>query len=243
MKEQRTVTYSDDPLKAAKLNARNAIIKSGSKEFKTQGSAKWTDITMKSDGHILVQIEHDDIKGVTGEMIKWWFENLAGYTTWNGVDFSGPEVALYHLWHHRDHVAVTPLSNAPDGTINHGFREGADSRIEERFNEVHHHVYDHMHTITLTDREFTFNIMQGNKVAGHISHIYEPVEEGLSFYAETEVGMYGGFAATLFNKLVLPHIYTTTDAEHWIYHNIEETGRTEDVLPVLFANKDKVYFK
>lgn len=243
MKEKRTVTYSKDPLRAAKLNARNAIVRSGNKEFKTHSSAKWTDITRKSNGHILVQIDHDDIKGVTGEMIKWWFESLSGYTTWNGVDFSGPEVSLYHLWHHRDHVAVTPLSNAPDGTINHGFRGGADSRIEERFNEFHFHVYNRMRTTTLTDREFTFDIMMGNKAVGHISHIYEPVEGGVSFYAETEVGMNGGFIATLINKLVIPHIYNTKDAEHWICHNIEETGRTQDILPILFANKDKVYFK
>lgn len=235
--------YNDDPLRISRMNARKALIRAGHKEFKSQGSAKWTDITQKPDGHILVQIDHDDLAGVTPEMLKWWFENLAGYTTWNGVDFNGPEVSLYHLWHHRDHVAVTPLSNAPDGTINHGFLEGADSRIEEWFNEFHYHVYNLMHTVTLDEHEFTFHIMQGSKVAGKITHLYEPVEGGCSFYAETEVGMDGGVGAGVFNKAVLPHIYTMKDAEYWIHHNIEETGRTQDFLPMLFANKDKIYFK
>lgn len=243
MKEQKKVTYSNDPLRTAKLNARKALERSNNLHFKSQDSAKWADITQRPDGRILVQIEHDNIKGVTGEMLKWWFENLAGYTTWNGVDFTGPEVALYHLWHHRDHVAITPLSNASDGTINKGFLQGAESQIEERFNEYHNHIHQRMHTITLTDKEFTFNIMQGNKIAGHIAHKYEPVEDGVSFYAETEVGMDGGIFAKIFNKYILPKIYTTKDAEYWIYHNIQETGRTEDILPILFANKDKVYHK
>jgi hypothetical protein len=30
-------------------------------------------------------------------MLKWWFENLGGKTTWNGIDFTGPETYNYHL--------------------------------------------------------------------------------------------------------------------------------------------------
>ncbi|WP_066718525.1 hypothetical protein [Clostridium sp. Marseille-P299] len=140
-------------------------------------------------------------------MICWWFENLAGFTTWNGMDFSGPEVSLYHLWHHRDHVAVTPLTNSPDGKTNHGFLEGADSRIEEYFNEFHYHVFNRMHTTVLNNQEFTFNIMLGKKVSGRISHYYKQTQDGCSFYAETEIGMDGGLMATLFNKLNFSYLY------------------------------------
>ncbi len=41
----------------------------------------------------------------------------------------------------------------------------------------------------------------------------------------------------------ISRIYTKIDGAHWIHHNIEETGRTQDILPIIFANKDKVYFK
>ena len=44
-------------------------------------------------------------------MMKWWFENLAGTTIWNGIDFKGPEISFYHLWYHRDHIKINPLSN------------------------------------------------------------------------------------------------------------------------------------
>lgn len=27
-------------------------------------------------------------------MMKWWFENLAGTTIWNGIDFKGPEIVF-----------------------------------------------------------------------------------------------------------------------------------------------------
>lgn len=228
--------HADKELRNARLRAREALVRAGTPEFKPETSAKWADISRTWKGTVLVQIEHDNIKNCTPEMILWWFHNLSQTTTWNGVDFSGPEVDHNHLWHHRDHVKVTPLTNAPDGTVNKGFLEGCDSRIDERFNEHHFHVTQRMHTIRLNEQEFTFEIMFGPLKAGHITHLYEKTEDGSSFYAETELGMQIPVLGWLFNWLILPFIYTKKTAEHWVKHNIEETGRTEDILPVLYAH-------
>jgi hypothetical protein len=229
-------------LRKQRLLARDALKCAGKLDFKPESSAKWSAITKNRDGSILIQIEHDDAKDISPKMLLWWFEYLGCTTTWNGEDFSGPEVTLYHLWHHRDHVAVTPLSDAPGGKKNLGFLEGADSQIHECFNEFHSIVHQHMRTTKLDEREFTFSIMAGPFPAGHIKHTYEPVEGGCSFYAETKVGMDVPVIGLIFNWLILPFIYTKKSAEHWIRHNIEETGRTQDVLPILYANQDKVHY-
>jgi hypothetical protein len=243
MDQKANLFNIDTPLRQARLRARNALFASGHREFKTRGSAKWADITRLKNGHLLVQIQHGDMAGVEPEMLLWWFRHLGCHTTWNGKDFSGPEVSLYHLWHFRDHVAVTPLSDPPSGGRNLGFAEGADSEIDEHFGETGYHVKNRMHTSVLNEHEFTFQIMQGGRSAGHITHIYEKVPGGCSFYAETEVGMDGGIGAWLFNRLVLPHIYSWKEGERWIVHNIEETGRTQDCIRILYENQDKVYFK
>lgn len=229
--------HAKKELREARLRARNALVRAGTPEFKAETSAKWTDISRTWKGTVLVQIEHDNIKNCTPEMILWWFQHLSDTTTWNGIDFSGSEVTYNHLWHHRDHVQVTPLTNAPDGTVNHGFLEGCYSRIEERFNEHHFHVNQRMHTVTLNEHEFTFYIMFGPLKAGHITHLYEKTSDGSSFYAETELGFNIPVFGWLFNWLVLPFIYNKGTAEHWVKHNIEETGRTQDILPVLYAHE------
>lgn len=180
--------HMDERLRRQHLLARQALIRAGHPDFKTVGSAKWVDIRRSWDGRVLVQIEHDTMAGVEPQMVCWWFRNQTRTTTWNGVDFSGPEIPVYHLWHHRDHIAVTPLTDGPDGTINHGFLEGADTRIEERFNETRFYVHTRMHTTVLNDREFTFQIMFCGIPFGHITHLYAPEEGGCSFYAETEMG-------------------------------------------------------
>lgn len=227
--------HFNEQLRQEHLAARNALAKAGRLPFKARSSAKWADISRSWNGTVLVQIEHDNIKGVTPEMIRWWFENLARTTNWNGKDFSGPEISFYHLWHNRDHIALTPLNNTPGRTENQGFQEDADSRIEERFNEVHFHVNTVMHTTKLDNHEFTFLITACGMTFGRITHLYEQEEDGCSFYAETEMGSHIPVVGLLINWLVLPFVYNKKTAWNWIAHNIEETGRTEDILPILYT--------
>lgn len=236
--KKRNIHFSEQQ-RHGHLAARNALEKAGRLAFKERSSAKWTDISRSWNGTVLVQIEHDRVKDVTPEMIRWWFENLARTTNWNGVDFSGPEISFYHLWHCRDHIALTPLNSVPGGPENHGFQQGADSRIEERFNEVHFHVHTVMHTTKLDNHEFTFLITAGGIPFGRITHLYEQEEDGCSFYAETEMGSRIPVIGWLINWLLLPFVYNKKTAWNWITHNVEETGRTEDVLPILYAKYAK----
>lgn len=82
--------------------------------------------------------------------------------------------------------------------------------------------------------------MFNGKTTGHVKHVYAPTVDGCSFYAETKVGFEEGGA--LFNKLIVPKLYSKRAGMEWIYHNIQETGWMQDILPVLYVNKDKVFY-
>ncbi|MDR2334526.1 MAG: hypothetical protein LBE61_13685 [Burkholderiaceae bacterium] len=222
-----------DALRRNRLNARAALAAAGTLNFKPVSSAKWVDVTERN-GHIRVQIEHDTIRGVTPDMMKWWFEHLADKTTWNGKDFTGPEVSYYHLWHHRDHIAVTPLTSAP-GVPNRGFQVDQQSRIDEQFNDYKDRIHGTMLTTRLDEEEFTFDILAFGTTAGHIIHRYHDEPGGLRFYAETVIRLDVPVVGGLLNRTIRPLLYNATSAEHWIRHNIEETGRSEHVIPTLYA--------
>lgn len=225
----------DNELRQQRLLARQALERAGKLAFKRESSAKWTNVSVDRRGVLLVQIDHDNLAGVTPEMLRWWFENLAGTTTWNGQDFTGPEILNYHLWHHRDHIRVTPLTNAPDGTINNGFRVGARSRIDEQFNDYRDRIHQTMLTTVLDESEFSFTILgPGDRPAGRITHRYAPVPGGVSFYAETAVNFDVPLVGPLLNRVAGPRVFSRATADHWIRHNIQETGRTQDILPTLF---------
>jgi len=219
-------------LRARRLLARDALDRAGTLAFKPVTSAKWVNIDVRRDMSIRVQIEHDTLRGVTPEMMRWWFENLAGGTTWNGVDFSGPTVSHYHLWHHRDHIAVTPLTYGP--ARNPGFAVGSRGVIDEQFNDYRDRIHAEVITTRLDEEEFTFEIRKWGQMVGSIVHKYEPERGGLRFYAETIIG--AGSPVLKPANVIRPLLYSKRTAENWIRHNIEETGRSEDILPVLYRH-------
>lgn len=222
-----------EKIRAQRLNARAALARAGTLDFKPVSSAKWVDITERH-GRIRVQIEHDTIRGVTPAMMRWWFENISGTTTWNGSDFSGPEISYYHLWHHRDHIAVTPLTSSVDRP-NRGFQVGQKSRIDEQFNDYNDLIHHTMLATRLDEEEFTFDVQFLGLNAGRIIHRYHEEAGGLRFYAETEIAMRMPLLGGVLNRTVRPFLYTRQTAENWIRHNIEETGRSQDILPLLYA--------
>ncbi|MEZ5185527.1 MAG: hypothetical protein R2720_07255 [Candidatus Nanopelagicales bacterium] len=88
-------------------------------------SAKWVDATVSRHGAIRVQIDHDDITGVTPEMLQWWFENLGGTihpilhlaahsAGWRGPDLSPecatPSVAVHDASSCRASCAGVPAA-------------------------------------------------------------------------------------------------------------------------------------
>lgn len=222
-----------EDLRAQRLRAYAVMKTVGRTQFKPETSAQWVDIARDWTGRTVVRIEHDTIKGCSGPMMRWWFENLAASTTWNGTDFSGPEVSHYHLWHHRDHISVTPI-NSSSSRQHRGFAVGAETIIREQFNDHHERIRARVITTRLDDHEFTFHIKRFGLTVGSIVHRYHDTNDGLRFYAETQIGSTLPILGPILNWLIAVHIYSKTTAEHWIKHNIEETGQTEAILPVLY---------
>ncbi|NLE82687.1 MAG: hypothetical protein GX610_24560 [Rhodococcus sp.] len=216
-------------LRRRRLLARDALERAGTVAFKPVSSAKWVDVEVSRYGGIRVQIEHDTIRGVTPEMMRWWFENLPGTTTWNGIDFSGPQISHYHLWHHRDHIAFTTRRPGTDRVT-----EGTTVTIDEQFNDYRDRNHATVTTTRLDEEEFTFDIHRGGLRVGRIVHTYGPTRGGLRFYAETTIGFDAG--PLRLGNVVRPLFYSTNTADHWIRHNIEETGRSEQVIPALYAH-------
>lgn len=222
---------NETALRKARLGARKALVRAGKLEFKPVSSAKWVDIERTWTGKVHVRIEHDTVHGCTPEMMRWWFENLGRKTTWDGIGFEGPEISFYHLWHHRDHVSVTPLT----GKHNRGFAAHEKSRITEQFNDYNKKINVDVYTERLDDKEFNFIIKKFGFTGVRLNHFYSAENGGSRFYAETIVGLDVFILGWLFNWIVLPFMYSKTTAEQWIVHNVEETGRSESIIPALYT--------
>lgn len=178
--------------------------------------------------------------------MRWWFENQAGRTTWDGVGFGeGEEVRFYHLWHHRDHGEIVPGGWTDEKGEGEGksFMVGKPTRLREQFGDYKEVIDVTAVTERLDDGAFDFSVSRyGLLTACRVVHRWEPEANGrdLAFYAETIVGVQvpvvGFLVDPLINWLIVPWIYSWSTGENWIRHNIEEVGRTEDILPALYEH-------
>lgn len=66
--------------------------------MKPLASAK-TSFTIDKYGVYTLKIEHDIIKGVTPDMLLWWFKNIGGEMTYQENVYS-----KYVVWHPKDHI-------------------------------------------------------------------------------------------------------------------------------------------
>ncbi|MFI8975163.1 hypothetical protein ACIGO9_19920 [Nocardia asteroides] len=206
-------------------------MRTGSAAMKPRSSAKWVSIERGRQGIMRARIEHDTIKGCTPAMMRWWIENLASTSTWDGEGFGGPAIPLYQYWHHHDHISVTA---AGDGR---GFAVGDICVVRELLNQTGKAVETHVLTDRLDDTGWDFRIKMHGVTVGHVIHHFGPDADGsgLRFYVESRIGLTTPIIGWLMNWLIVPRFYSRRDAENWILHNVEETGQSERVIPPIYA--------
>ena len=111
-------------------------------------SAKWH-FKRLDNGQFETYVEFDIMKGLTPEMMLWWWNNLDTFTTYNGKDFTGPKVRLYRWWHPFDHIKIEHVKKVVD---ERGYlKAGTVTKLEEDIGGVfvklnidyaHHGQYD-----------------------------------------------------------------------------------------------------
>jgi len=183
-----------------------------------------------SGGRLRAWIEHDTIKGVTPEILRWWFENIDTWTRYNGSDFTGPSVPVYRYWHPFDHIAVRWRRRV---YVRGRLGPGSVIEIHEDIGGKHA-VRAKARASRFDDEAFNFDLLLGGLIrVGSLDHLYAEVEGGSSFYTEARVGVKVPIIGRLLNW-VIRRQFTEELLRDWIVHNIEESGETEKFVPALF---------
>ena len=181
-------------------------------------------------------IEHDTMKGVTPEILRWWFENIDTWTRYNGSDFTGPSVPVYRYWHPFDHIAVRWRRRV---YVRGRLGPGSVIEINEDIGGKHA-VRAKARVTKFDDEAFNFDLLLGGLIrVGSLDHLYAEVEGGSSsFYTEARIGVEVPIIGRLLNW-VIRRQFTEELLRDWIVHNIEESGETEKFVPALFEEARK----
>lgn len=183
------------------------------------------------DGRIHCWIEHDTIRGVTPQMLAWWFRHLEGTVEVDGVKFT-----RYKVWHPVDHVAVEYAKKLPDGSVG----PGAVLHITEMFGGRPEYLVDVFSEIKKLDETgFEHHPRLHGLNAVVMSYEFEPAADGTRYVNSLTVGFRGVLGKVL-NPLIRRFMFDPERGAAWVKHNIEEVGNFELFLPRLYAAETAV---
>lgn len=185
-------------------------------------------VDILNDGRVHCWIEHETIRGVAPEMLVWWFRNLEGTVTIDGVSYN-----RYRVWHPRDHLFAKYAKKNADGTVGVGsvihLAEMLDARPDYLV-----HIYTE-----ITKLDETGYIHQprrhGLKLA-EMKYEFERVNGGTGYKNSLTVG-FRGLLGKLLNPLIRRLVFDEARGWAWVKHNVEEVGNFEFFLPKLFNLK------
>jgi hypothetical protein len=195
-------------------------------------SSAETSLEELPDGLLEARIDHELIRGVTPEMLVWWFRSFPyASLLWNDK-----LVSMYRVWHPRDHVRVRimrrPLDRSP------GVSRGAKIAIYERIGPE---VTRTVARVRQMDESGLVLVVRrfGVRVA-ELRHTFTAVPEGTLYRSRLVVGSTAPVVGRLVNSLARKRLFTPELAHAWIKHNVEEVGNFQFFLPKLYAEAQRM---
>ncbi|MEO1027531.1 MAG: hypothetical protein AAFX02_00600 [Pseudomonadota bacterium] len=200
----------------------------------------------KPNGQFCVVLNHALLRGVTSEMLQWWFLNFPNLkVTLDDIpSYEGQSVPGYLLWHPSDHCDATLEGRlGPDNTS----RVGAKIHIQEA---MQYNTYGLKYSVNAA-LEIFYCAADGWAMGRSIPvfgkamclriHFKDVVHEGqkvgVHYHYEIVIGVNGSNPVSkALNKRITGE-YSPEFFEAWHLHNTIEVGTFENFLPSLYAQR------
>lgn len=202
----------------------------------------------RANGQFCVVLNHALLRGVTSEMLHWWFLSFTSLqvTLKDVADYQRQSVPAYLLWHPSDHLSAT-LSGSlgPGGTA----QAGASIEIKEAMQYLKHgwkYPVNNKLQIFYCDSDgwamgkqipFFGPVMM---LRIHFKDVFEGATHlGVHYHYEIVIGVNSdNIIGRQINGRIKKH-FSTEFFEAWQTHNVIEVGTFENFLPSLFAQRDQ----
>ncbi|HET9906409.1 MAG TPA: hypothetical protein VFQ23_07205 [Anaerolineales bacterium] len=212
-------------------------------QMKPVSSASKAEIKVLPNNQFELTISHDIIKGVTPQMLHWWFCRIDDNMAYNGQSHH-----RYRVWHPLDHIYYKDLSCAPDGTGSAGTRR----HIVEAFGANPRYLINIIDRVAhLDDQGILLSTEQAGIALGFsnllmplplqlstLEHQFFAVPNGTRYESRLLIGL-DSTTGKWFNSIIRPLFIGYEMAKAWLKHNIEEVGNFEFFLPELYEKQNK----
>lgn len=180
----------------------------------------------RSDGGVLITIRHAELRGVSPEMLAWWYRHVPGT-----MSYAGKTYPRYLVWHPLDHISYDVDRPAPDG----GVGPNAYLHIQEALGRDPSAVLDlRVRVVDMgADRAVIAKEVLGTSVV-RLENAFEPSRNGTRYTTRMRIGDDTFLGRLALNRIGRTKAFPPHKIERWIRHHIEEIGNLENFLPDLF---------
>jgi len=191
------------------------------------GSAN-IDIKVLRDGRRRISIEHAELRGITPEMLAWWFGHIDGE-----MEYAGRKWPRYLVWHPLDHISYEVLKRSRGGV-----GPGAQLHVREAFQRDPRNLLDVTATAERLDADAA---IIGGRLFGipalRLINRFERTTAGTHYVSVMVIGNDSRLGKWGLNWLLRWLILPGEKARAWARHHIEEIGNLENFLPALYARE------
>jgi DAPG hydrolase PhiG domain len=181
-----------------------------------------------TDGRMRYRIEHDLIRGVTPEMLVWWFRTFpSAKLAWNGE-----LVSMYRIWHPRDHIRCTVLLRLFRRAEGPGVSKGATVVITERLGPKV--TRTRARVAQMDEGGLRLVVRRLGLKVGDLHHSFERTADGTLYRSELLIGSSVPGIGRLVNALARRLLFPPEVGRAWVTHNVEEVGNFQFFLPKLY---------
>src|SRR5215207_7397564 len=188
-----------------------------------------TTVEILPDGRRRILIRHADLRGVTPEMLAWWFAHVEGE-----MEYAGRRWPRYLVWHPLDHIAYEVVKRTPEGDVG----PGARLHVREAFQRNPRTLLDTIVDVERIDAEAAIisRSVHRQRILGLVN-TFERTPTGTRYVSEMTIGMANVAGSLGVNRALRALILGGPTALAWARHHIEEVGNLEHFLPGLFASE------
>ncbi len=183
-------------------------------------------VEISDEGVRRITIRHAELKGVTPEMLAWWYANVVGE-----MEYAGELYPRYLVWHPLDHISYS-IVGKPDGAK---VSPGTRLHIREAFQRDLNNLLDLDVTVERLDTEEAAiaHYVLGVRVM-RLSNRFEATATGCRYTSVMTIGVKSWLGHLAINYLLRQMILPGDKAMAWVRHHIEEVGNLENFLPDLY---------
>lgn len=203
-------------------------------------------IVHKDNGQMCIVLTHSIVRGVTCEMIHFWFQHFcqSKVRLENVPGFEGKTVPFYWLWHPYDHVSATMKNPSKEGLLTAG---SSIQICEYMQSDVHGDKFPVNSTMAVWLLEGGDCGGQGmGKVVPFLGPMirtrifWHDTPEGVLYQYEMVMGQHNAGPLSNLIRSKIAAGFTAEMIRSWNRHNSIEVGTFENFLPAIWEQRETV---